>query len=69
MNQCPICDAEKIIEINKFGPVEYRRTSTSPVESVNVEVPVFHCTNCGYEYTDWRAEYKRQHIINSILQG
>ena len=68
--KCFNCGSHDIQEEIRRGPVEYKKDTSDLDNSViYADVPVMFCGACGYAWTDHRAEYIRQQIINSIRQG
>lgn len=63
---CPSCDSPLITEMVMKEEVPFGLGSPA---SLWVKVPVFFCGECGFKWTDHRAEYIRQQAVNSAKGG
>lgn len=61
---CPDCGAD-VVESMEFQRIEYDHKESPTV--LTVLVPVWTCTECGFQYTDWRGEDIRTEAVNRYL--
>jgi rubredoxin len=59
MEFCPDCQYESA---NELAPAEY--TFIYGSNMLKATFPVWQCENCGYMFTDYRAEEAREEAIN-----
>lgn len=59
--QCPECDGNNVREMEKEQAFSYG-TGERAVE-LTARMPVFECQDCGFTFTDYRADKARQEAI------
>lgn len=53
MTKCPVCGSDSVTE--SYGPQTLTEAGING-EDLIVTVPIGHCVNCEFEWTDYRAE-------------
>lgn len=58
---CPNCDHD-IVTMSIRSDI-YRYGSGDSIIELPIEIPVYKCESCGFQFTDWKAEQIKQNAL------